>query len=415
MCSLTRTWSEALLSQQHVGWNGRRSARNRPALKADPKLRSVSPSAAAPMGPLCCGTGRSDHLRVFRLLLTLHLHSESAACYAAFMCALSRSVCVYRRAAAAKKAEAKRSSSIEGREEASASDMPPRASEKPPSGRGRGRVRGTRQKSTVASTDPSSAADVGTGDSTGKPAAERALSKVDRKAPTGDGKSRGIRQRKPKASRKPSSPTSIPTAEALQDTDRPVPTETEADTVPGPAAASQPALGSAKPKAEKPPGRRKALAKVAPPAESSEDALDTGKVGAATHGAGLSTEPGEGNGIPLHASSSAGRHLAASQGASPEQCWMAPAEDAWCYIASSPEPFGVQESPQPGAVPLSPQQQDPAGFSHRAGDASKAALRKCSTKKVSAAHLRGMPVPAAKDLGTHRPQILCTLESRSHS
>ena len=165
----------------------------------------------------------------------------------------------------------------------------------------------------------------------------------------------------------------------------------------GPAAASQPTLGSAKSKARKPPGRRKALAKVAPPAESSEDALDAGKAGAASHGAHVSTEPGEDQGIPLHAGSSAGRHLAASQGASSEQCWMAPAEDAWCYIASSPEPCGVQESPQPGAVRLSPQQQDPAGLTRRAGDTSKAALRVCSTKKVSAAHLHGHACVCCKE------------------
>ena len=415
MCGLSRTWSEALLSQQHVGWNGRRSARNRPALKADPKLRSVSPSAAAPRGPLCCGTGRSDHLWVYRLLLTLHLR-PFAACHAAFMRALSRSLCARRRAAAAKKAKAKRSSSIEGREEASASDMPPQASEKPPTGRGRGggRVRGTRANKTGASSDPSSTADVGTGDSACRPAAEGALSKSDRKPPTSDGKSTVIRQRKPKASRKPSSPTSTPTAEALQDTDRPAPTETGADTVSGIAAATQPVLSSVKPKARKPPGRREALAKVAPAAESSDDALDTGGAGAATHCAHLSTEPGEDQGIPLHASSSAGRHLAASQGASSEQCWTAPAEDAWCYIVSSPEPCGVQESPQPGSVPLSPQQQDPAVLTCRAGDASKAALRIRSTKKVSAAHLRGMPVLLQRILGTHRPQmsgsrLLCTL------
>ncbi|CAK0782989.1 hypothetical protein CVIRNUC_006184 [Coccomyxa viridis] len=330
MCSLTRTWSEALLSQQHVGWNGRRSAKNRPALKADPKLR---------------------------------------------------------RAGAARKAEAKRSSSVEGREEASASDMPPQASENPPTGqgRGRGRVRGTRAKSTVASTDPSSTADVGTEDSTGKPAAEGALSKADRKPPTGDGKSRGIRQRKPRASRKPSSPTSTPTAEALQETDRPVPAKAGADTVPGPAAANQPALGSAKPKVRKPSGRRKALAKVASSGESSEDALNAGRAGAVSHGAGLSTETGKDVGIPLHASSPAGTHLAASQGASSEQCWMAPAEDAWCYIASSPEAPNVQGSSHPGALHLSQKQDHSVGLAGRAGDVSKAALRVCSTRKADLA------------------------------
>lgn len=341
---------------------------------------------------------------------------SSAACCAALMCVLSRSLCACRRAAAARKAEAKRSSSVEGREEASASDMPPQASENPPTGRGRGRgrVRGTRAKSTVASTDPSSTADVGTEDSTGKPAAVGALSKADRKPPTGDGKSRGIRQRKPGASRKPSSPTSTPTAEALQETDRPVPAKAGADTVPGPAAANQPALGSAKPKVRKPSGRRTALAKVASSGESSEDALDAGRAGAVSHGAGLSTETGKDVGIPLHASSPAGTHLAASQGASSEQCWMAPAEDAWCYIASSPEAPNVQGSPHPGALHLSQKQDHSVGLAGRAGDVSKAALRVCSTRKVSVAHLHGMPVSAAKDPGTHRPQILrsrfcCTL------
>ena len=39
MCGLERSWAEALLSEQHVGWSGRRTGRARPTLKADPKLR----------------------------------------------------------------------------------------------------------------------------------------------------------------------------------------------------------------------------------------------------------------------------------------------------------------------------------------------------------------------------------------
>ena len=154
-----------------------------------------------------------------------------------------------------------------------------------------------------------------------------------------------------------------------------------------PAAASQPMLGSAKPKAREPPGRRKALAKIAFPTESSKDVLDVGRAGAASQGALLSPEPGEDEGTLLHASSPAGRHLAASQDASSEQRWVAPAEDVWCYIASSPEAHCVQGSRQP---------------SRRAGDASKAALPICSIQKVSVAHLKGIPVIAAKKHGAHR-------------
>ena len=170
----------------------------------------------------------------------------------------------------------------------------------------------------------------------------------------------------------------------------------------GLAAAGQPVAGSAKPKARKPPGRRKALARVAAPSESSEDMLDMDKAGAASPGALLSPEPADDQGMPLHANSSAGRHLAASQGAGSEHHWMAPAEDAWCYIASSPKPPSVHGSPQPGALPLSTQQQFPAGLAGGAGDASKATPHVCSMKKVSVAHMQGMPVIAAKDLGTHR-------------
>ena len=39
MCGDERTWAEALLSEKHVGWAGRRSGRVRPNLKADPKLK----------------------------------------------------------------------------------------------------------------------------------------------------------------------------------------------------------------------------------------------------------------------------------------------------------------------------------------------------------------------------------------
>ena len=49
MCGQERTWAEALLSERHMGWNGRRTGRVRPALKADPKLRcACHPTILAP-------------------------------------------------------------------------------------------------------------------------------------------------------------------------------------------------------------------------------------------------------------------------------------------------------------------------------------------------------------------------------
>ena len=41
MCGDERTWADALLSERHIGWAGRRSGKVRPILKADPKLKCV--------------------------------------------------------------------------------------------------------------------------------------------------------------------------------------------------------------------------------------------------------------------------------------------------------------------------------------------------------------------------------------
>ncbi len=59
MCGDERTWAEALLSEKHIGWAGRRSGRVRPTLKADPKLKYVTviswPTATCILDNRCLG------------------------------------------------------------------------------------------------------------------------------------------------------------------------------------------------------------------------------------------------------------------------------------------------------------------------------------------------------------------------
>ena len=49
MCGDERTWAEALLSEKHIGWAGRRSGRVRPTLKADAKLKYANCPSAVPL------------------------------------------------------------------------------------------------------------------------------------------------------------------------------------------------------------------------------------------------------------------------------------------------------------------------------------------------------------------------------